>query len=120
MKYNLYLSEIDGNIKNKIFPKKVKMKNSLNSKIINNIVDEFLISKTIYNTQNLLQFCILSTVILSIPELKLVSFAEPIYNLFSKMNFQIVKYVELILNISYRYFLNKEDIGAKRRINSIY
>ena len=116
LKYNLYLSEIDGNIKNKIFPKKVKMKNSLNSKNINNIVDEFLISKAIYNTQNLLQFCILSTVILSIPELKLVSFAEPIYNLFSKMNFQIVKYVELILNISYRYFLNKEDIGAKEEL----
>ena len=116
MKYNLYLSEIDGNIKNKIFPKKVKMKNSLNSKNINNIVDEFLISKVIYKSQNLLQFCILSTVILSIPELKLVSFAEPIYNLFSKMNFQIVKYVELILNISYRYFLNKEDIGAKEEL----
>ena len=116
LKYNLYLSEIDGNIKNNIFPKKVKMKNSLNSKNINNIVDEFLISKAIYNTQNLLQFCILSTVILSIPELKLVSFAEPIYNLFSKMNFQIVKYVELILNISYRYFLNKEDIGAKEEL----
>ena len=116
LKYNLYLSELDGNIKNKIFPKKVKMKNSLNSKNINNIVDEFLISKAIYNTQNLLQFCILSTVILSIPELKLVSFAEPIYNLFSKMNFQIVKYVELILNISYRYFLNKEDIGAKEEL----
>ena len=69
------------------------MNNSLNSKSINNYIEEFLFRKGIFTFQNLLQFCILSVVIISIPELKLVSFTEQIYNLFSKMNLQIVKYL---------------------------
>ena len=119
-KYQLYLSELDENIKNKIFPKRVVMNDSLNSKIINNLIDEFLISQGIFNFQNLLQFCVLSVVVISIPELKLVSFSLPIYSLFSKMNMKIIKYVELILNISYRYFLNKEDAGSKEELNQYF
>ena len=119
-KYSLYLSGLDENTKNKLFPKRVEMNNSLNSKSINNYIEEFLFRKGIFTFQNLLQFCILSVVIISIPELKLVSFTEPIYNLFPKMNLQIVKYLELILNISYRYFLNKDDSDTKEELDQYY
>ena len=120
MKYNIFLNELDQETKSKIFPKAVKMDNYLYSKEINNLIDNFLINNKLVKFQNLLQFCVLSVVILSIPELKLMTFTEPIYNLFSKMNLQIRKYVELILNISYRYFSENEKINTKEEINQYF
>ena len=120
LKYNLYLSELDENIKNKLFPKKIQMINSLYSKDINKLIDDFLISYKLVNVKNIIQFCLLSIVVLSIPELKLMTFTEPIYNLFSKMNLQIRKYVELILNISYRFFTKKNDIEIKEELDQYF
>ena len=120
LKYNLYLSELDENIKNNLFPKKVQMINSLYSKDINKLIEDFLFNYKIIKVKNLIQFSILSIVILSIPELKLMNFTEPIYNLFSKMNLQIRKYVELILNISYRYFSKKKNIEIKEELNQYF
>ena len=119
-KYNLYLSDLDEEIKNKIFPKKVNIKSILNSKDIYDSIDKFLFKNNLINVRNILQFCILDIVILSIPELKLMTFAEPIYSLFQKMNLQIRKYVELILNVSYRYFYNKNEIESKEELNEYF
>ena len=120
MKYNLYLSELDENIKYKLFPEKVKMINSLYSKDINRLIEDFLFNYKLINSRNLLQFSLLSIVILSIPELKLITFTGPIYQLFPTMNLQIRKYVELILNISYRYFSTKNDIEIKEELNQYF
>jgi hypothetical protein len=120
MKYNLYLSELDENIKNKLFPEKVQMINALYSKDINKLIEDFLFSYKLVNVRNLLQFSVLSIVILSIPELKLMTFTDPIYQLFPTMNLQIRKYVELILNISYRYFSTKNDIEIKEELNQYF
>jgi hypothetical protein len=96
------------------------MINSLYSKDINKLIEDFLFNYKIIKVKNLIQFSILSIVILSIPELKLMNFTEPIYNLFSKMNLQIRKYVELILNISYRYFSKKKNIEIKEELNQYF
>jgi hypothetical protein len=120
MKYYLYLSELDENLKNKLFPEKVQMMNALYSKDINKLIEDFLFSYKLVNVRNLLQFSVLSIVILSIPELKLMTFTDPIYQLFPTMNLQIRKYVELILNISYRYFSTKNDIEIKEELNQYF
>ena len=72
--------------------------------------------------KNILQFCILNIVILSTSELKLINFAEPIYSLIREMNFGIRKYVELILNVSYRLFIKKniKNINDVKRYFDIY
>ena len=119
-KYNLYLSDLDENIINKIFPKKVNVMSILYSKDINESIDRYLFNNNLINIKNVLQFCILDIVILSIPELKLMTFADPVYNLFSKMNLQITKYVEMILNVSYRYFYDKKEIESKEELNEYF
>ena len=119
-KYNIYLSELDQEIKNKLFPKQVNMINNLNIRDVYNLIDDYLIDNNLVNIKNLLQFCFLSIVVLSIPELKLMTFTEPVYNLFSTMNLQIRKYVNLILNIFYRYLLRKNVADSKEEINQYY
>jgi len=120
LKYNLLLTNLSEEIKSKIFPKKVQIDNQyLYSKDINELIDNYLISNKLLNFKNLLQFCILSIVVISIGELKLMAFTEPIYNLFDKMNLQIRKYVELILNVSYR-FLVKCNIKSKQEVNQYF
>jgi hypothetical protein len=49
-----------------------------------------------------------------------MTFTDPIYQLFPTMNLQIRKYVELILNISYRYFSTKNDIEIKEELNQYF
>ena len=119
LKYNLLLTNLSEEIKSKIFPKKVEIDQYLYSKDINELIDNYLISNKLLNLKNLLQFCILSIVVISIFELKLMAFTEPIYNLFDKMNLQIRKYVELILNVSYR-FLVKSNIKSKQEVNQYF
>ena len=120
LKYYLYLSELDTETKNRIFPKQVQMKSILYSKDINNSIDDYLITYKLLTFKNLIQFCVLSIVILSTSELKLMAFTGPIYDLFSKMNLQIRKYVELILNVSYRFLSNKSDITSEDEINKYF
>ena len=120
LKYNIYLSELDQEIKNKLFPKQVNMVNNLNIREVYNLIDDYLIDNNLLNMKNLLQFCLLSIVVLSIPELKIMTFTEPIYNLFSTMNLQIRKYVNLILNVFYRYILKKNIVDSKEEINQYY
>ena len=119
-KYNLYLSDLDEEIKSKIFPQKVNIMSTLSTKDVNDSIDKYLFNNNLINIKNVLQFCIMDIVILSLPELKLMTFAEPIYNLFQKMNLQIRKYVELILNVSYRYFYNKNEIESKEELNEYF
>ena len=119
-KYNLYLSDLDEEIKSKIFPQKVNIMSTLSTKDVNDSIDRYLFNNNLINIKNVLQFCIMDIVILSLPELKLMTFAEPIYNLFQKMNLQIRKYVEMILNVSYRYFYNKNEIESKEELNEYF
>ena len=119
-KYNLYLSDLDEDIKNKIFPKKVNIMSILYPKDVNEKIDKYLFDNNLVNIKNVLQFCIMDIVILSVPELKLMTYATPVYELFQKMNLQIRKYVELILNVSYRYFYNKNEIESKEELNEYF
>ena len=113
-RYNLYLNELDEKTKNQIFPKKVEMeKNKLYSRDIYNLIDDYLINNKFLSIVNLLQFCVLNIVILSTKDLKLLCFTNPIYELFTKMAFQIRKYVELILNVSYRILSNNSEFYLK-------
>jgi hypothetical protein len=49
-----------------------------------------------------------------------MTFTDPIYQLFPTMNLQIRKYIELILNISYRYFSTKNNIEIKEELNQYF
>jgi hypothetical protein len=119
-KYNLYLSDLDEDIKNKIFPKKVNVMSILYPKEVNEKIDKYLFDNNLINIKNVLQFCIMDIVILSVPELKLMTYASPVYELFQKMNLQVRKYVELILNVSYRCFYNKNEIESKEELNEYF
>jgi hypothetical protein len=114
------LSDLDEDIKNKIFPKKVNIMSILYPKDVNEKIDKYLFDNNLVNIKNVLQFCIMDIVILSVPELKLMTYATPVYELFQKMNLQIRKYVELILNVSYRYFYNKNEIESKEELNEYF
>ena len=84
--------------------------------------DSFMICHKIYNIKNIIQFCILNIVILSTSELKLIGFEEQIYSLIRNMNLGIRKYVELILNVSYRTFIktNLSNINEAKKYFDIY
>ena len=125
LKYCYYLDELfdkSEDIKKKLFP--IIENNEPIAKIIYtkdyyNSYDEFLVNHKILSLKNILQFCILNIVILSSSELKLIYFTEPIYEVIRKMNFGIRKYVELILNITYRGFI-KNNITNKNDVNKYF
>ena len=115
LKYAYYLRKLPEEIKNKLFliPEKF---NSPVEKIIHtrdyyNSYEKFFIEKKIFNIGTILQFCFLNIVVLSISELKLTHFIGPIYSLLEDLAFGLRKYVELILNVSYRVLINKEIIN---------
>ena len=122
LKYCCYLDELFDNsedIKKKLFPtinNNESIAKIISTKDYYNSYDKFLINHKILNLKNIIQFCILNIVILSTTELKLIYFTEPIYALIKKMNLGIRKYVELILNVSYRGFI-KNNITNKNEVN---
>ena len=112
LKYTYYMNELPDDIISKLFPLSENLKKSI-EKIIsikdyNNAYENFFFSHNIFNLKNIVKFCILNIVVLSTSESKLIHFTEPIYSLLKGMNLGIRKYVELILNVSYRVFVNKE------------
>ena len=125
LKYCYYLDELFDNsedTKKKLFPtinNNESIVKIISTKDYYNSYDKFLINHKILNLKNIIQFCILNIVILSTTELKLIYFTEPIYALIKKMNFGIRKYVELILNISYRVFI-KNNIINKNDVNKYF
>ena len=125
--YSYYIDDLDINVKNKIFPTSVNIKNSLEPKIIHtkdfyNSYDKFFFKHHIFSFKNYIEFCILNIVVLSISELKFSQFAESIYSLIRGMNFGIRKYVELILNVSYRILVKKHitDVNEVNKYFYIY
>jgi len=109
-KYSYYLEELQDEIKDKIFPMRYKDKSIekiIHTKDFYNSYDKYMIRYNMINARNLIQFCILNIVVLSISELKLIHFAQPIYSLIKDMNLGVRKYVELILNASYRFLFKK-------------
>ena len=52
--YNLYLSDLDENIKNKIFTKKVNMMSILYPKDFNESIDRYLFNNNLINIKNFL------------------------------------------------------------------
>ena len=111
LKYSYYLEELPDDIKDKIFPMRYKNKSIekiIYSKDYYNSYEKYMIKNNMINVKNLIQFCILNIVILSISEQKVIHFTQPIYSLIKDMNLGVRKYVELILNASYRFFLKKK------------
>ena len=110
LKYSNYLEELSDDVKDKIFPMRYKGKSIekiIYTKDFYNSYDKYMIKNNMINAKNLIQFCILNIVVLSISELKLIHFTQPIYSLLKDMNLGVRKYVELILNASYRFFFKK-------------
>ena len=125
LKYCYYLDELSEDTKKKLFPiteNEGSIEKIIYTKDFYNAYDSFLVSHKIYNLKNIIQFCILNIVILSISELKLISFEEPIYSLIRSMNLGIRKYVELILNVSYRVLIKKNvtNINIAKKYFDIY
>jgi hypothetical protein len=123
LKYTYYLDELPEEIKHQLFPMSKNINTSI-EKIIHmkdyyNSYDKIFIAKKIFNINVIIQYCILNVVVLSIPELKLTHFTEPIYSLLQKIPFGLRKYVELILNVSYRVLINKK-ITNKNIINKYF
>ena len=110
LKYSNYLEELSDDVKDKIFPMRYKGKSIekiIYTKDFYNSYDKYMIKNNMINAKNIIQFCILNIVVLSISELKLIHFTQPIYSLLKDMNLGVRKYVELILNASYRFFFKK-------------
>ena len=110
LKYSYYLEELPDDVKDKMFPMRYKDKSIekiIHSKDYYNSYEKYMIKSNMIIAKNLIQFCILNIVILSISELKLIHFTKPIYSLIKDMNLGIRKYVELILNASYRFLFKK-------------
>jgi len=128
LKYCYYLEELfdkSEDIKKKLFPateNSESIKKIISTKDYYNSYDSFLINHKIINLKNIIQFCILNIVILSSSELKLIHFTGPIYEMIRKMNFGVRKYVELILNVSYRVFIknNITNINEAKVYFDIY
>lgn len=111
LKYCYYLEELSDQEKKMIFPMSNKIKpieKIIYTKNYYNSYYDFMIEYEILNLKDIIQFCILNIVVLSTSELKLLHFTEPIYSLIKNMNFFIRKYVELILNVSYREITKKQ------------
>jgi hypothetical protein len=110
LKYCYNLDELSVEVKKNLFPIDENV-NSIEKIIYTKdyykCYDTFMISHKIYNIKNIIQFCILNILILSTSELKLIHFEDQIYSLIRSMNFGIRKYVELILNVSYRISIKK-------------
>ena len=109
-KYTYYLEELQDDIKDKIFPMRYKDKSIekiIHTKDYYNAYERYMIKKNMLNAKNIIQFCILNIVVLSTSELKLIHFTKPIYSLIKEINIGIRKYVELILNASYRVLFRK-------------
>ncbi len=110
IKYCYYMDELSDDVKKNLFPiteNTNSIEKIIYTKDYYKCYDAFMISHKIYNLKNIIQFCILNIVILSTSELKLINFEEQIYSLIRSMNIGIRKYVELILNVSYRVFIKK-------------
>ena len=125
LKYCYYLDELSEDIKKKIFPKteiEGSIEKIIYAKDFYKAYDTFLVNHKIYSLKNIIQFCVLNIVILSTSELKLIPFEESIYSLIRGMNFGIRKYVELILNTSYRVLIKKnvKDINVAKKYFDIY
>ena len=123
LKYTYYLDELPEKVKQQLFPMSEKINTSI-EKIIHmkdyyNSYDKIFIAKKIFNINVIIQYCILNIVVLSISELKLTHFTEPIYSLLQKIPFGLRKYVELILNVSYRVLINKK-ITNQNEINKYF
>ena len=112
LNYCYYLEDLDDNEKSKLFcsPRDERpIVKLIHTKDYYNAYEEQMIKHKIFDLKNIIHFCILDIVVLSISEKKLVHFTEPIYDLIKKMNFGLRKYAELILNGSYRFFVNSKD-----------
>ena len=125
LKYYYYLEELKDKseeIIKEIFPLSENIEKIIYTKDYYKSYEQFFIEHKMLTHKNILQFCILNIVILSTSELKLINFAEPIYSLIREMNFGIRKYVELILNVSYRLFIKKniKNINDVKRYFDIY
>ena len=125
LKYCYYLDELSEETKKSIFPiteNEGSIEKIIYTKDFYKAYDIFLVNHKIYNLKNIIQFCILNIVILSTSELKLIPFEEAVYSLIRGMNLGIRKYVELILNISYRVLIKKNvtDINIAKKYFDIY
>ena len=128
LKYCYYLDELKDkseDIINKIFPlskNNVSIEKIIYTKDYYKCYEKFFIDHQILTNKHLIQFCILNIVILSTSDLKLINFTEQIYTLLREMNFGIRKYVELILNVSYRLFIKKNitNINVVKKYFDIY
>ena len=125
LKYCYNLDELSDEVKKKLFPlseNENSIEKIIYTKDYYKCYDAFMISHKIYNIINIIQFCILNIVVLSTSELKLINFDEEIYSLIKDMNLGIRKYVELILNVSYRLFIKKNitNINVAKKYFDIY
>ena len=111
LKYANHLKKLPENLRQKLFPMSENINQPI-EKIIHtkdyyDSYEKFFISYDLLQIENILEFCILNIVVLSTSELKLIHFTEPIYSLLKEMSLGIRKYIELILNVSYRVLINK-------------
>ena len=126
LKYANHLKKLPENIRQKLFPMSEKINKPI-EKIIHtkdyyDAYEKFFISYDLFQIENILEFCILNIVVLSTSELKLIHFIKPIYSILKEMSLGIRKYIELILNVSYRVLINKNitDINIVNKYFDVY
>ncbi len=114
LKYTYLLEQMPLEDKNKCFPYIEnniisELKTNIKYKDINNIFDTYLINNKIISYIDIIKYAILNIVILSLSGHKLVYFTDVIYELIKEINMPLNKYIEIMLSIAYRVFINEKN-----------
>ena len=112
LSYISFLENVPSETKKLIFPLSdngISIKEIIKSRDITNTFEEMFINCKIINFNDIVYTCILDLVVLSILNYKLIHFTTPVYVIFKKYNFFVRQYVELIISISFRYFMKEKQ-----------
>ena len=114
LKYNYLLEQMPVEDKNKCFPYLdtntiSNLKAEIKIKEISNVFDLCLINNKAINNIDIIKYCILDIVALSLSGHKLIFFTECIYDLIKDINISLNKYIEIFLSIAYRVFSSEKN-----------
>ena len=114
LKYNYLLEQMPVEDKNKCFPYLdtntiSNLKAEIKIKEISNVFDLCLINNKAINNIDIIKYCILDIVALSLSGHKLIFFTECIYELIKDINISLNKYIEIFLSIAYRVFSSEKN-----------
>lgn len=112
MEYSNLLDKMTIEKKKKLFPileTHVSIKQTIYGKDISESFEIFFIKSKIIEYIDIIKLCILNIVALSVSKETIIYFSQSIYSLLKNLNYSVRKYIEIILSIALRLFINKSE-----------